>query len=267
MIFNDVPKIDVGVFGGSGFYDLLESPEEYKLHTPYGAPTSEVMVGKIGNKTVGFIPRHGVNHAIPPHGINFRANVYAMYMMGAKRILGPSACGSLQPHIKPGDFVVVDQFVDRTNGRKDTFFDGSRTVHVSSADPYCPELRKLAVDSCHKLDIPVHDGGTVVVIQGPRFSTRAESKWYANQGWEVINMTQYPEGYLARELEMCYANLALITDYDAGVDSSEAVVNSDVSRVFAENLDKLKVLLEDVIPQIPVERHCICAEALKFAEM
>lgn len=267
MIFNDVPQIDIGVFGGSGFYDLLDTAQEYKLHTPYGAPSSPVMVGMIGDKRVGFIPRHDKGHMIPPHLINYRANMYAMHMMGAKRVLGPSASGSLQPHIKPGDFVVVDQFVDRTNGRKDTFYDGQRVVHVSSADPYCPELRKLAVDSCKKLDIPVHDGGTVVVIQGPRFSTRAESKWYANQGWEVINMTQYPEGYLARELEICYANIALITDYDAGVDSSDAVVNSDVARVFAENLDKLKSLLNEMIPLIPEERTCICAEALKFAEM
>ena len=267
MIFDDAPQIDVGVFGGSGFYDLLESAEEYKLYTPYGSPSSQVMIGKIGGKTVGFIPRHDKGHMIPPHLINYRANMYAMHMMGAKRVLGPSACGSLQPHIKPGDFVVVDQFVDRTKGRKDTFYDGQRVVHVSSADPYCPELRKLAVDSCQKLEIPVHDGGTVVVIQGPRFSTRAESKWYANQGWEVINMTQYTEGYLARELEICYSNIALITDYDAGVDSSEAVVNSDVARVFAENLDKLKNLLVDMIPRIPEERSCICSEALKFAEM
>jgi len=266
-MFNDVPQIDIGVFGGSGFYDLLDSAKEYKVHTPYGAPSSAVMVGEIGGKKVGFIPRHNKEHGIPPHLINYRANMYAMHLMGAKRVLGPSASGSLQAHVKPGDFVIVDQFVDRTCCRADTFYESQRVTHVSSADPYCPELRRIAIDNCKKLDIPVHETGTVVVVNGPRFSTRAESKWYADQGWEVINMTQYPEGYLARELEICYANIALITDYDAGVDSTDAVVNSDVARVFADNLDKLKNLLIAMIPEIPAERDCICSTALEFAEM
>ena len=190
-----------------------------------------------------------------------------MKNLGASRILGPSACGSLQADVKPGDFVVVDQFVDRTNGRADTFYESQRVTHVSSADPYCPELRQTAIDSCKRLGIPVHETGTVVVIQGPRFSTRAESKWYAAQGWEVINMTQYPEGYLARELEMCYVNVALITDYDAGVARDEAVTNADVMRVFSENLDKVKALLLDMVPNIPGDRDCDCGSALKFAEM
>lgn len=267
MFNEDIPRIDVGVFGGSGFYDLLDDVTEYKLHTPYGAPSSPVMIGKIGDKTVGFIPRHDARHSIAPHLINYRANVWAVYDLGAKHILGPSACGSLQPDVKPGDFVVVDQFVDRTWGRKDTFFDAQRVTHVSSADPYCPVLRNLAIDACHKLNIPVHETGTVVVIQGPRFSTRAESQWFARQGWKVINMTQYPEGYLARELGLCYVNIALITDYDAGVDSDTAVQNTDVARVFAENLDKLKALLNEMIPRIPVERDCPCPHALEHAEM
>lgn len=266
-MLQNLPKVDVGVFGGSGFYDLLDSGKEYKVHTPYGAPSSEVMIGKIGDKTVAFIPRHDKAHRIAPHMINYRANIWAMHALGIKQILGPSACGSLQPEVKPGDFVIVDQFVDRTNGRADTFYDGHQVVHVSSADPYCPTLRNIAIGSCHKLEIPVHEDGTVVVIQGPRFSTRAESIWYRNQGWKVINMTQYPEGYLARELEMCYVNIALITDYDAGVDNSDAVTNTDVTRVFSENLDRVKALLVDMIPQIPVERDCLCATALEFAEM
>lgn len=266
-MYHDLPKIDIGVFGGSGFYDLLDSGKEYKLATPYGSPSSKVMIGKIGEKTVGFIPRHDKDHMIPPHLINYRANIYAMHALGARQILGPSACGSLQPNVAPGEFVIVDQFVDRTNGRKDTFYDSMRVTHVSSADPYCPTLREIAINSCEKLSIPHHKEGTVVVIQGPRFSTRAESKWYADQGWSVINMTQYPEGYLARELAMCYVNIALITDYDAGVDSDEAVQNADVARVFAENLDKVKGLLVDMIPQIPTERDCICVHALDFAEM
>lgn len=266
-MLHDLPKVDVGVFGGSGFYDLLDSGKEYKIHTPYGAPSSEVMIGKIGDKSVAFIPRHDKAHRLAPHKINYRANIWAMHALGIKQILGPSACGSLQPDVKPGEFVIVDQFVDRTNGRADTFYEGQQVVHVSSADPYCPTLRQIAIDSCHKLEIPVHEKGTVVVIQGPRFSTRAESVWYRNQGWEVINMTQYPEGYLARELELCYTNIALITDYDAGVGSADAVTNTDVTRVFAENLDRIKALLVDMIPQIPVERDCLCTTALEFAEM
>lgn len=262
-----VPRLDIGVFGGTGFYDLLEDPKEYKLHTPYGAPSAPIMVGQIAGRTVGFMPRHDKGHMVAPHKINYRANVWAMKNLGASRILGPSACGSLQADVKPGDFVVVDQFVDRTNGRADTFYESQRVTHVSSADPYCPELRQTAIDSCKRLGIPVHETGTVVVIQGPRFSTRAESKWYAAQGWEVINMTQYPEGYLARELEMCYVNVALITDYDAGVARDEAVTNADVMRVFSENLDKVKALLLDMVPNIPGDRDCDCGSALEFAEM
>jgi 5'-methylthioadenosine phosphorylase len=275
------PQVDVGVFGGTGFYDLLDAPQEYELLTPFGALSDTVMVGTIGEVRVAFVPRHGRGHKLTPHQINYRANVWAMKAMGATRILGPSACGSLQPHIAPGDFVLCDQFVDRTWGRGDTFFDGSVSgevepffagrgvTHVSSADPYCPELRALAFESCKRLGISAHERGTVVVIQGPRFSTRAESKWFAAQGWEVINMTQYPEGFLARELELCYANISLITDYDAGVDAGQAVSNREVTQVFAENLDKLKALLFDLIPRIgrECERNCQCATALQMAEM
>ncbi len=262
-----LPQAEIGVFGGSGFYSLLENPQEYKIWTPYGEPSDVVSVGMIGGRTVAFMPRHGTHHTIMPHLINYRANLWAFKELGVTRVIGPSACGSLSPEVKPGDFVVVDQFVDRTNGRADTFFEGSRVYHVSSADPYCPELRQVAIDCCHELGITVHEKGTSVVVQGPRFSTRAESQWYAAQGWTVINMTQYPEGYLARELEMCYVNIALITDYDAGVDASEAVVNDDVNRVFAENLDKLKKLIDTMVPRIPAERQCLCKDALKFAEM
>jgi 5'-methylthioadenosine phosphorylase len=188
-----------------------------------------------------------------------------MKQMGVSRIIGPNACGSLQAHVKPGDFVVCDQFVDRTKGRKDTFYDGPQTTHVSSADPYCPTMRQVAVETARELGISVHDGGTVVVIQGPRFSTRAESRWFASQGWEVINMTQYPESYLARELEVCYCNISLITDYDAGTAGATPVTNEEVVRVFAENTDKIRSLLYAMIPALPEERPCLCATALEGA--
>jgi len=273
-----VPQVDVGVFGGTGFYDLLESPQEYEIMTPFGPTSDKAMVGQIDGVTVGFVPRHGRAHKITPANINYRANMWAMRMMGAKRVFGPCACGSLQADVRPGDFVICDQFVDRTWGRGDTFFDGTATAaadlffdrgvtHVSAADPYCPEMRELTVESGQNLGITTHDGGTIVVINGPRFSTRSESKWFASQGWEVINMTQYPEAYLARELEICYTNISLITDLDSGVDADEAVTNAAVLEVFAQNLDKLKNLLHDVIPRIPAERTCLCKDALGGAEM
>jgi 5'-methylthioadenosine phosphorylase len=265
---SDYPQVDVGVFGGSGFYDLLTDARKIKIDTPYGAPSAQPMVGTVGDKKVTFLPRHAHDHLIPPHKINYRANVWAMKELGATRIIAPSACGTLQADVVPGEFVILDQFVDRTTGRKDTYYDGPKVIHVSSADPYCPDLRKLAIKSCENTGIPFHPTGTVVVIQGPRFSTRAESIWFASQGWEVINMTQYPEAYLARELEICYCGIALITDYDAGVDADHAVSNVDVMKVFAENLDKLKGLLLDMIPQVSAQRDaCKCGEALQFAEM
>ncbi len=261
----EYPKAEIGVFGGSGFYSLIDDPIEFKVDTPYGAPSSPVTLGDIGGRRVAFLPRHGTAHTLPPHMISYRANVYAMKLLGVQQIIGPNACGSLQAHVKPGDFVICDQFVDRTCGRKDTFYDGPTTTHVSSADPYCPTMRGIAVGAARDLGINVHDGGTVVVIQGPRFSTRSESRWFAAQGWEVINMTQYPECYLARELEMCYCNISLITDHDAGAEGAEPVSNEEVVRVFAANNEKLKALLHAMIPALPETRSCICASALAGA--
>jgi 5'-methylthioadenosine phosphorylase len=260
-----LPTAEIGVFGGSGFNSLLDNAVEYPVNTPFGAPSAPVTVGEIDGRTVAFLPRHGTEHQLPPHKINYRANLWAMKELGITRVIGPNACGSLQPHVKPGDFVVCDQFVDRTWGRTDTFYDGPVTTHVSSADPYCPTMRQVAVAKARDLGITVHDGGTVVVIQGPRFSTRSESRWFASQGWEVINMTQYPECYLARELEICYCNIALITDHDAGAEGIEPVSNDEVVRVFAENNERLKELLYAMIPALPRERPCICAHALDGA--
>lgn len=246
----------VGVFGGSGFYSLLSgNVRELKVETPYGPPSDVVTVGEIGGKTVAFLPRHGKNHDLPPHVINYRANVWAMKSLGVTDLIGPNACGSLQTHVKPGDIVVCDQFVDRTSGRKDTFYDGPVTTHVSSADPYCPVLRDHAIKVCRDRGVSFHDKGTVVVIQGPRFSTKAESHWFTGMGWEVINMTQYPECFLAREKEMSYVNLSLITDYDAGLIADEPdakpVSNQDVIDVFRENLEKLKGVVLQMIETLP----------------
>jgi 5'-methylthioadenosine phosphorylase len=260
-----LPQVEIGVFGGSGLYSLLEDPVEVKVETRYGVPSAPATIGEIGGRRVAFLPRHGVHHQYPPHMINYRANMQAMQRLGVTRIIGPNACGSLQAHVKPGDFVICDQFVDRTWGRRDTFYDGPSTVHVSSADPYCPTMRSVAIEKARELDIPVHDVGTVVVIQGPRFSTRAESRWFASHGWEVINMTQYPECQLARELEICYCNISLITDHDAGAEGIEPVTNDEVMRVMAANIEKLKNLLFEMIPALPEDRTCECATALAGA--
>jgi 5'-methylthioadenosine phosphorylase len=265
-----VTTAEIGVFGGSGFYSFLEDVEQVEVETPYGAPSGPLFVGEMGGRRVAFLPRHGVNHELPPHRIPYRANVWAMRELGARRIIGPCASGALQADLRLGEFVVCDQFVDRTTGRADTFYDGPETTHVSSADPYCPDLRRLLVDSAGDLGIPVRDGGTVVTIQGPRFSTRAESKWFQDAGWHMINMTAYPEGYLARELELCYANISMVTDHDVGVHGADAgaVSHEQVVTVFNENNERLRELLFAVVPKIPrqPEEH-LCSTALRGARL
>lgn len=264
-------KADIGVFGGSGFYSFLEDIEEIRVDTPYGAPSDKISIAAVEGKRVAFLPRHGRDHRLPPHMINYRANVYAMKKLGVTRIIGPCAAGSLQPHVKPGDFVVCDQFVNRTWGRRDTFYDGPITTHIGAAEPYCPEMRELAIKCAKKLDLPVHERGTVVVVQGPRFSTKAESREFSGHGWEVINMTQYPEAILARELEICYVNISLITDYDVGLEGNpdiEPVSHEAVIKVFNENIGNLRKLLIEIIKEIRVDkRGCICSEALKTARL
>jgi 5'-methylthioadenosine phosphorylase len=255
----------IGVFGGSGFYSFLEDVREVEVDTPYGPPSAPLSVGSIGGVPVAFLPRHGVKHQYPPHKINYLANVWALKDAGVERIIGPCAAGSLRREVKPGDFVICDQLVDRTTGRRDTFYDGPETTHITYADPYCPELRQLTIDAASEQGIAAHAKGTVVTVQGPRFSTRAESRWFQQMGWEVINMTQYPECYLARELEMCYANISLITDYDVGVEGEAAVSHEAVIEVFNANIAGLRRLLFSLIPAIPTERTCPCASALKGA--
>jgi len=256
---------EIGIIGGSGFYELLEKPQQVKVGTPYGHPSDLVTLGEIGGRKVAFIPRHGRSHQYPPHRIPYRANIWALHKLGVKRIIAPCAVGSLQPHIKPGEIVVCDQFVDRTKGRRDSFYDGPETTHVSMADPYCPELRKLTIETCRELGLSFHERGTVVVIEGPRFSTRAESQWYKSFGWEVINMTVYPEVVLARELEICYVNIALVTDYD--VWAPKPVSAEEVREILARHIENVKRLIYRLIPKIPSERNCPCATALKEAKI
>jgi 5'-methylthioadenosine phosphorylase len=261
---------EIGVFGGSGFYSLLENATEVKVETPFGGPSDMVTLGTVHGRKVAFLPRHGRHHQLPPHMIPYRANMWAMKSLGVTRVIAPSAVGSLQGHIKPGDFVVCDQFVDRTSGRKDTFFDGPVAVHVSSADAYCPEMRSLAIDVISSRGIPVHDHGTNVTIQGPRFSSKAESKWFTGMGWEVISMTQYPEVILAVEQELCYVNIALITDYDAGLvaeGGAEPVNADEVLRVLKANNERVHDVIVEMIRRIPADRGCNCGSTLKYARL
>lgn len=260
-------KAEIGVFGGSGFYSLLDDVREVKIDTPYGAPSDSLMLATVHGRKVAFLPRHGRNHTLPPHKINFRANVWAMRSLGVQAIISPCAAGSLQPHVAPGSFVVCDQFVDRTNGRADTFYDGPIVTHVSPAETYDPVLRKLAIEAIKENGIECHETGTVVVIQGPRFSTKSESRWFHDAGWEVINMTQYPEAYLCRELGMAVVNISLITDYDSGAFTGhEAVTAHDVLEVFKSNAEKAKRVVMDLIKKMPSDLSSLGArEGLTYS--
>jgi len=256
---------EIGVFGGSGFYSLLDDVREIKVDTPYGPPSDSFFLATVAKRNIAFLPRHGRRHTIPPHKINYRANVWAMRSLGVKAVISPCAAGSLQIGVKPGDFVVCDQLVDRTRGRIDTFYDGPVVTHLSSAEMYDPVLRKLAIETIRDHDIPVHERGTIVIIQGPRFSTKAESKWFSDAGWEVISMTQYPEAWLCRELGMAVVNIALITDYDAGIhEGTEAVDAQSVTEVFAQNAERIREVVLDLVGRFPVDLDSLGAmEALR----
>ena len=261
---------EIGVFGGSGFYEWLEDAEEVRVDTPYGAPSGVLAIADVAGRRVAFMPRHGPRHEIPAPFVNYRANVWAMRQLGVRRIIGPAAVGSLQPNLRPGDLMICDQFVDRTTGRADTYYHGPDVVHISAADPYCPELRALAGRIAGQQSLRWRPAGTVVVVQGPRFSTRAESRWYSGMGWDIVGMTQYPEVILARELEMCYLNLSLVTDYDAGLEGApdvSAVQAREVMRVLSENIVRVRDLLAAMIPMIPAEPSCNCQRSLEGARL
>lgn len=261
---------DVLVIGGSGLTELLPDAEPVAVETPYGEPSASPTVAELDGRRVAFLPRHGAGHRLPPHRINYRANIWAAKALGAQWVIGPCAAGSLQPHVAVGDIVVVDQYVDRTHGRADTFFDGSDVVHIASAEPYSPVLRGLLADGCRALGMSAHERGTMVVVQGPRFSTTAESRWYSSMGWEVINMTGYPEAALAREAELAYASAALITDYDCGLADNPDVApvsGDEIARVFAENIARVRELIGWVIARLPDAPDPHCAKALEGARL
>ena len=253
----EAPRADVGVFGGSGFYRFLDDVTEVEVETPYGPPASPVHVGTLGDRTVAFLPRHGADHQFAPHRVPYRANVWAMHALGVVNVFGPCASGSLQAHVEPGSFVVPDQLVDRTSGRIDTFYDEGLPVHhVGFGDPYDEQLRAIAIEACKAEGVHVHEGGTVVTIQGPRFSTRAESRWFGSHGWEVVNMTQHPEAVLCREAGLRYAAIALITDYDAGLEGTDipTVTQEEVFAFFEANAQTVRqVLFRALAADLPAE--------------
>lgn len=263
---------EIGVIGGSGFYSFLEDVTEVTVDTPYGPASDSLFIGAVADRRVAFLPRHGRDHHLPPNKINYRANLWALSSVGVRQVLGPCAVGGLRAQYGPGTLVIPDQLVDRTKSRTQSYFDGEvradgqvpNVVHVTFADPYCPVGRKAAVQTARASGWEAVDGGTLVVVEGPRFSTRAESLWHAAQGWSVVGMTGHPEAVLARELGLCYTSLALVTDLDAGADTGEGVAHDEVLKVFAANVGRMRDMLFEVIGALPEskERACLCLDAL-----
>ena len=256
------PTADIAIIGGTGVYDpeIIDNAERVKIHTPYGSPSATVTIGDYGEKKITFIPRHGDGHIIPPHKIPFQANIWALMQLGVKRIIASSAVGSLRMDYAPGDFVLTDQFIDRTKSRCDTFYEGGQICHISAADPLCPELRQIFGDYVDKLGLKIHKEGTYVCIEGPRFSTRAESKLFRQWGCDIIGMTMYPEVILAREAQICYVSVAMVTDYD--VWAEKPVSAAEVIETMEKNSENFKRLIMGAIPMVPYTPSCGCSSAL-----
>ncbi|MBH1935343.1 S-methyl-5'-thioadenosine phosphorylase [Streptomyces sp. AV19] len=271
------PRAEIGVIGGSGFYSFLDDVTELTVETPYGPPSDSLFLGEVAGRRVAFLPRHGRGHHLPPHRINYRANLWALRSVGVRQVLGPCAAGGLREEYGPGTLLVPDQLVDRTKARAQTYYDGEplpdgtvpEVVHLPFADPYCPVGRAAALAAARGRDWEPVDGGTMVVVEGPRFSTRAESRWHAAQGWSVVGMTGHPEAALARELGLCYTSMALVTDLDAGAGTGDGVTHHDVLRVFAQNVERLRGVLFDVVGALPADgdRDCPCTHALDGWEL
>ena len=257
-----IDQATIGVIGGSGLYEFLEDAREIEVETPFGLPSDVLTLGTVGGRSVAFLPRHGRDHRYPPHRIPYLANMWALRSVGVRQVLAPSAVGSLTSAYGPGTLVIPDQLVDRTTGRLQTYYSEGGAVHVQFADPYCPKGRAVAVATASESGWPAVTSGTLVVIEGPRFSTRAESRWYAGQGWTIVGMTGHPEAVLARELALCYTSLSLVTDTDAGVEEGEGVTHAEVMRVFGENVTRLRDLLMTIIVNLPEERTCPCPSSL-----
>lgn len=254
---------DIGVIGGSGFYSWFESGREVPVDTPFGKPSDPPVVGEVAGRRVAFLPRHGADHRFQPHRVNYRANLWALRSLGVRQVLGPCAVGSMHPELGPGSLVVPDQLIDRTCGRENTVYDQEGpVVHVAFADPYCPRGRQAVRAAASSAQWTTREGGTLAVINGPRFSTRAESRWHAAAGADVVGMTGMPEASLARELAMCYTSVCVVTDLDAGVEDGSGVTHAEVFKVFAASVERLKSLLVEVVGALPSDGDCTCRRSL-----
>ncbi|SCF06535.1 methylthioadenosine phosphorylase [Micromonospora haikouensis] len=261
----------IALIGGTGFYQFLDSADEIVIDTPFGKPSAPITIAKVEGRSVAFLPRHGRNHDFLPSDVPYQANLWALQELGIRQVVAFNTVGSLQRSYRKGDFVLVDQFVDRTRRRKDTFFAGSQAAHISSATPYCPRMRQLSAQALEGAEATVHPSGTVVVIEGPRFSTAAESRWFSTQGWHLVNMTQYPEVVLARELQLCYMNLSYITDYDVAAaevadgEEAEAVSHAGVLAAFSADSERVVDMVRRIVGALPAEFDCACQHALTGA--
>lgn len=261
-------RVDIAVIGGSGFYSFLTGATRVAVNTPFGDPSDDIVVGELHGRRVAFLARHGHDHRFPPHQVNYRANLWALRSLGARQVLAPCAVGGLRSHLGPGTVVVPDQVLDRTWGRAHTVYDHvGAVVHVSFADPYCPAGRAAAETALAATEIPHQLGGTLVVVNGPRFSSRAESQWHQSMGGDLVGMTAMPEAAIARELAMCFTTIALVTDLDAGVEHGDGVTHDEVLVAFAENMPRFKSLIGDVIARLPEPTDddtasCPCRRAL-----
>jgi len=263
-------KAEIGIIGGSGIYDasFFKNSKEITMHTPYGAPSDSITIGEYKGKNIAFIPRHGKGHKIPPHMVNYKANIFALKELGVKKIIGISAVGSLNLALKPGELIVPDQFIDMTKKRDYTFYNGPKVAHISMADPFCKYMNNIIINEAKELGIKIHNGGTYLCIEGPRFSTRAESKVFANVfKADIIGMTLVPEINLACESEMCYSMIGMITDYD--VFAEIPVSANEVKENMAKNIENTKKLLLNVLEKVDPEndKECSCCHSLDNAFM
>ena len=259
-------NVEIGIFGGTGIYDsgILKNSKEITVDTPYGKTSDSITVGEFNGRNVAFMPRHGKKHTIPPHLINFRANIWAFKELGVKRIIAPSAVGSLKEEFEPGHFALPSQFIDFTKSRKGTFSEDGKVIHISVADPFCPELQNVILNVTKKEKIQMHENCTYVCIEGPRFSTKSESKFFRTTGADIIGMTLVPECQLAREAQICYVSISTVTDYD--VWAEKPVTAKEVMETLAKNVETTKKILTLVIDQIPEIKSCSCEKALEEAE-
>ena len=258
--------VEIGIFGGTGIYDsgLLENPQEIDIDTPYGKPSDKITVGIFKGRKIAFLPRHGKKHSIPPHMINYKANIWAFKELGITRIIAPSAVGSLKEEVAPGDFALPTQFLDFTKSREGSFSENGRVIHISVAEPFCPEIQSSILEVVKNKGLKIHKDCTYVCIEGPRFSTKAESKFYRTTNSEIIGMTLVPECQLAREAQICYASISTVTDYD--VWAEKPVTAKEVLETLSKNVERTKQVLTDLIDKIPKTRTCTCSKALEEAE-